>query len=70
MSNQIQAQQAAKNPCLPDEAPGYTSADPEADWARFQDAMKTIVSVPKESVDKAMVGGQEERAKGRGGKAE
>ena len=33
---------------------GYTSADPQADWKRFNDALETIVSVPKEAVDKAM----------------
>ena len=33
---------------------GYTSVDPQADWQRFNDAMKTIVSAPKEAVDKAI----------------
>ena len=33
---------------------GYTSVDPQADWQRFNDAMKSIVSVPKEAVDEAM----------------
>lgn len=38
---------------------GYTSAEPQADWQRFNDAMKTIVSVPKEAVEITMEGEQQ-----------
>jgi hypothetical protein len=66
MSNRATAAgQQRQNPCLPDETPGYTSADPKADWARFQDAMKTIVSVPKENVENEIDEGKKNGGKGK-----
>ena len=32
----------------------YTSTDPEGDWQNFEDAMRRIVTVPKDQVDKVL----------------
>ena len=53
----------------PCDAVNYTSTDADADFKRFQDAVRHIVNVPKEEVDKAIAEEHEERVnerKGRG----
>ncbi len=34
--------------------PEYVSENPEADWQRFGDSVRLIVSVPKKTVDEAI----------------
>jgi hypothetical protein len=50
------------DPCLPEHTPNFVSSDPGADWARFGEALGSIVSVPKEAVDQAMEEAQRKRA--------
>jgi hypothetical protein len=43
------AEQAAVKSVAP-----YVSENPESDFQRFKDTLRRVVSVPKESVDRAM----------------